>query len=177
MHEDEFEGWLKWRGATSDGAIKSRIFAVRKIEENLHSLGSPHASLDDAFEADGFGKLRERLKEIRADAHKDGQEFRILMPDSENPLNRLAKWNSWLGQYGQFLADRNAPEDDASFNQAMEQLKATFLDRMDQFDTLASEDGSFWETEKSYKRDARGAVIAINAEPQRSLPISTSSAP
>lgn len=168
MHEDEFDGWLKWRGATSDGAIRTRIFAVRKIEENLNSLGSPHASLDDAFQADGFRKLRDRLKEIREDAQKGGQEFRILMPDSENPLNRLAKWSSWLGQYGQFLANRNAPEDDVSFDQAMEQLRETFLDRMDQFDNLASEDGTFWETEKSYKMDARLGVVAANAEPQRS---------
>ena len=168
MLEAEFEGWLKWRGATSDGAIKTRIFAVRKIEENLNSLGSPHANLDDAFQADGFRKLRERLKEIREDAQKGGLEFRILMPDSENPLNRLAKWSSWLGQYGQFLADRNAPEDDVSFDQAMEQLRATFLDRMDQFENLASEDGTFWEIEKSYKMDARLGVVAANAEPQRS---------
>lgn len=168
MLEGEFENWLKWRGATSEAAIKSRIFAVRKIEESLPALGSPYSSLDEAFEADGFATLRARLKEIREDAQKGGQDFRLLMPDSENPLNRLANWRSWLGQYGQFLTGADQPEDSDKFDQAMEQLRATFLARMDQFDDLAADYGSFWDSEKSYKQNARGAVVAINADPQRS---------
>lgn len=168
MNDDEFRDWLRWRGAKSDGAIKTRIFAVRKIEENLASLGSPHTSLEEEYESDGFASLRNRLKEIREDAQAGGQDYRVLMPDSENPHNRLHQWRSWLGQYGQFIADRDEPEKNAAFDQAMEQLQATFLDRMDQFDNLASEDGTFWEVEKSYKQDARGAVVAANADPQSS---------
>lgn len=168
MHEDEFQGWLRWRGATSDGAIKTRTFAVRKIEENLAFLGSSNTSLEEEYERDGFASLRERLKEIREDAQSGGQDYRVLMPDSENPHNRLVQWRSWIGQYGQFLADRDEPEPNDAFDQAMEQLHATFLERMDQFDNLASEDGTFWEVEKSYKQDARGAVIAANADPQSS---------
>ena len=34
----------------------------------------------------------------------EGQDYRILMPDSENPHKRLSSWRSWLGQYGRFLA-------------------------------------------------------------------------
>lgn len=168
MRENDFEEWLKWRGATSDGAIKTRIFAVRKIQDKLDSLGSTNTNLDEEFKADGFASLRDRLKEIRDDAQSGGQDYRVLMPDSENPHNRLVQWRSWLGQYGQFLSDRNAPESDASFDEAMEHLRVTFLERMDEFDNLASEDGSFWQTEKSYKQDARGAVIAANADQQRS---------
>lgn len=68
MQEEGFKHWLKWRGATSDGAVASRIFAVRKIEQCLAELGLPYSNLDEAFEADGFAKLRERLSEIREDA-------------------------------------------------------------------------------------------------------------
>lgn len=168
MRENEFQDWLRWRGATSDGAIKTRTFAVRKIEENLASLGSSNTSLEEEYEGDGFASLRERLKEIREDAQSGGQDYRVLMPDSENPHNRLVQWRSWLGQYGQFLADREEPETNDAFDQAMEQLHATFLERMDQFDNLASEDGTFWEVEKSYKQDARDVVIAANADPQSS---------
>ncbi|MBO6525642.1 AAA family ATPase [Erythrobacter sp.] len=168
MRENEFQDWLRWRGATSDGAIKTRTFAVRKIEENLASFGSSNTSLEEEYEGDGFASLRERLKEIREDAQSGGQDYRVLMPDSENPHNRLVQWRSWLGQYGQFLADHDGPETNDAFDQAMEQLHATFLERMDQFDNLASEDGTFWEVEKSYKQDARGAVVAANADPQSS---------
>lgn len=163
MREGEFENWLKWRGATSDGAIKTRIFAVRKIEENLSALGLSQADLDEAFEVDAFAKLRERLKKIREDAQSGGQDFRLLMPDSENPLNRLAKWRSWIGQYGQFLADANRPEDTDKFDRAMEHLQEVFLDRIDDFDSFRVENGAFWDIEKSYKYATRGDVTFINA--------------
>jgi hypothetical protein len=42
-----------------------------------------------------------------------GTGYRILMPQSENPSNRLSSWLSWLKQYGQFLSgepqDRRDP--------------------------------------------------------------------
>ena len=41
---------------------------------------------------------------MREDARNGGQDYRILMPDSENPHNRLSNWRSWLGQYGRLLA-------------------------------------------------------------------------
>ena len=91
VRENEFQDWLRWRGATSDGAIKTRTFAVRKIEENLASLGSTNTSLEEEYEGDGFASLRERLKKIREDAQSGGQDFRVLMPDSENPHNRLVQ--------------------------------------------------------------------------------------
>ena len=41
---------------------------------------------------------------MRVDARDGGQDYRILMPDSENPYKRLSNWGSWLRQYGRFLA-------------------------------------------------------------------------
>lgn len=64
----------------------------------------PWRNLEEAWEADRFGELRERLKKMRQDARAGGQDYRILMPDSDKPHNRLSSWGSWLGQYGRFLA-------------------------------------------------------------------------
>src|SRR5690606_23918141 len=74
-----------------------------------------------------------------------------------------AKWRSWLGQYGQFLADANGLDDGKTFDQAMEHLREVFLDRIDDFDSFRVENGTFWEIEKSYKYASRGDVTFINA--------------
>ncbi len=63
----------------------------------------PFPDLDAAWRADRFESLRERLRRMREDARDGGQDYRILMPDAENPHNRLSNWHSWLGQYGRFL--------------------------------------------------------------------------
>src|SRR3546814_4732378 len=41
---------------------------------------------------------------MREDARDGGQDYQILMPDSDNPHNRLSNWGNWLDQYGRFLA-------------------------------------------------------------------------
>lgn len=102
--EHEFKTWLEQGGAQTEAGRNSRAYAIRTIERNLAALGMPHRDLDEAWEADRFGALRERLRKIREDARTGGQDYRILMPDSDNPHNRLSNWGSWLGQYGRFLA-------------------------------------------------------------------------
>ncbi|EPX87712.1 GTPase subunit of restriction endonuclease [Rubellimicrobium thermophilum DSM 16684] len=102
--EHEFKTWLEQGGAQTEAGRNSRAYAIRTIERNLSALGMPHRDLDEAWEADRFEALRERLRKIREDARTGGQDYRILMPDSDNPHNRLSNWGSWLGQYGRFLA-------------------------------------------------------------------------
>lgn len=102
--EHEFKKWLEQGGAQTEAGRNSRAYAIRTIERNLAALGMPHRDLDEAWEADRFEALRERLRKIREDARTGGQDYRILMPDSDNPHNRLSNWGSWLGQYGRFLA-------------------------------------------------------------------------
>ena len=101
--ENEFKTWLEQGGASSDGGGNTRAFAVRTIEQKLEELGMPFRDLDEAWEADRFESLRERLRRMREDARDGGQDYRILMPNSENPLKRLSSWRSWLGQYDRFL--------------------------------------------------------------------------
>ncbi len=102
--EHEFKTWLEQGGAQTEAGRNSRAYAIRTIERNLAALGMPHRDLDEAWEADRFEALRERLRKIWEDARTGGQDYRILMPDSDNPHNRLSNWGSWLGQYGRFLA-------------------------------------------------------------------------
>jgi 5-methylcytosine-specific restriction protein B len=113
MQEEAFRAWLEAGGAKTEAGRNTRVHAVRTIEKNLASLGSPHASLDAAWQADRFDHLRLRLKELRDTFVAGGADYRILMPQSDNPLNRLSSWRSWLGQYGQLLSGEPRSERDA----------------------------------------------------------------
>ncbi|CDX58324.1 hypothetical protein MPL1032_240018 [Mesorhizobium plurifarium] len=104
MQDEAFKLWLQQRGAESENGRRTRVHAVRIIENNLAKLGSPHADLEAAWKADRFEQLRRRLKELREDFEAGGNEFRALMPQAEQPGGRLSNWRSWLGQYGHFLA-------------------------------------------------------------------------
>lgn len=104
IKELEFKAWLEQGGAQTEKGRSSRVYAIRTIERNLAALGLPYQDLDEAWEADRFDMLRDRLRRMREDARDGGQDYRVLMPDSDNPRNRLSNWGSWLGQYGRFLA-------------------------------------------------------------------------
>jgi 5-methylcytosine-specific restriction protein B len=104
LRDGEFKLWLQQRGAESENGRRTRVHAVRTIENNLSRLGSPHADLEAAWKADRFEQLRRRLKELREDFEAGGTEFRALMPQAGQPGGRLSNWRSWLAQYGQFLA-------------------------------------------------------------------------
>lgn len=103
MLEAEFRKWLQADGELTPSALNTRIYAIKTIEKNLAALSSPHADLNSAYAADGFTHLRAQIKQIRTNAKNGGNEYKILMPNSEQPLKRLSNWNSWLAQYGQFL--------------------------------------------------------------------------
>lgn len=113
MREEAFKAWLEAGGAKTENGRNTRVYAVRNIENNLTALGSAHENLDGAWQADRFEYLRQRLKELQDDFAAGGTEFRILMPQSNNPSNRLVNWRSWLGQYGHFLSGEPRGERDA----------------------------------------------------------------
>jgi DNA polymerase III delta prime subunit len=104
MREEAFKAWLEAGSARTEAGRNTRAYAVRTIENNLAALGSPHPDLDAAWEADRFEQLRQRLKNLREQFVAGGSDFRILMPESDKPYNRLSSWQSWLGQYAQFLS-------------------------------------------------------------------------
>lgn len=129
MREAEFRAWLEAGSAKTQAGRNSRVHAVKTIEKNLIPLGSPHRDLAVAYVADGFAQLRERIRNMRQDARAGGNDYRILMPESEKPLNRLSNWNSWLAQYGRFLggkasaADEDLTDEDDDANGDEEILK------------------------------------------------------
>ena len=108
MREAEFRTWLEAGGAQSENGRNSRVHAVKTIERQWAALGMSATTLDDAWAADRFAALRDRIRGMRQDAVQGGTDYRILMPDSQKPLNRLSSWNSWLAQYGRFLAGEAA---------------------------------------------------------------------
>jgi hypothetical protein len=104
MREAEFRQWLQANGANTDAGRNTRVHAVKTIERNLSALGSPFTTLAEAWTNDRFQQLRERIRQMRQDAREGGQDFRVLMPESQKPVDRLSNWNSWLAQYGRFLS-------------------------------------------------------------------------
>jgi hypothetical protein len=110
MREAEFREWLKGRGANTEEGRNTRVHAVKTIERNLAELGSPDRTLEDAWRRDQFEQLRARIRRIREDARDGRTDFRILMPQSQNPFKRLSSWNSWLAQYGRFLSGEDKAE-------------------------------------------------------------------
>ena len=113
MREDEFKDWLEANGARSEAGRNTRSYAVRTIESNIKALGSPFADLDSAWKADRFAQLRQKLKELRDQSAEGGTDYRLLMPQSDKPFDRLSSWRSWLGQYGHFLSGEPRGERDA----------------------------------------------------------------
>ena len=83
MNGNEFNTWLEQGGAQSKQARASRIYAVRTIESNLALLGMPYNSLEEAWKADRFAGLKDRLKTMRDNIGTGGEDYRILMPKSE----------------------------------------------------------------------------------------------
>jgi len=130
VREDEFRAWLAERGANTQAGRNTRSYAVRTIENNLAALGSPHADLDAAWQDDRFNALRQRLKDIQQDFRAGGTEYRILMPQSEKPDNRLASWRSWLAQYGQFLdgSSDSTARQNTQLQQRVDALTRTEID-------------------------------------------------
>ena len=104
MNYSEFDTWLETGGALSKSGRNSQIQAVKTIERNLTELGMRHENLREAWDADQFAALRERLKSMRNDARSGGEDYRILMPNSEKPEELLSNWSSWLAQFGRYIA-------------------------------------------------------------------------
>ena len=104
VQENAFNTWLEQGGARDENGRRTRINGIRTIERKLDELRLPFRDLDEAWEADRFESLNQRLRRMREDARDGGQDYRVLMPASDNPRKRLSNWGGWLGQYRRFLA-------------------------------------------------------------------------
>ncbi|WP_226637850.1 AAA family ATPase [Novosphingobium profundi] len=113
MREIEFKEWLTDGGAESTKALNVRIHALRKIEQNLSRLGFTFADLEEAYTADRFVSLIQKLGELRENARQGGDYSRILLPESKAADRRLSYWQSWLKRYGAFLSGEEHGEGNA----------------------------------------------------------------
>ncbi len=104
IREDEYKSWLKQGGAESPKGHTTRVYALRTIERKLGELGMPFGDLDAAWREDRFDSLCKELHRMLEDSRADGQDYRVLMPQAQKPMNRISNWRSWLAQYGRFLA-------------------------------------------------------------------------
>ena len=105
MDEAGFKAWLLGDGrerAVKPSGAAHRVDRLRKIEENLLGLGLAFADLDAAYEADRLASTIEAIKALQSDHKANGQAYRILMPQSEKPGNRLANLRTFLGQYREY---------------------------------------------------------------------------
>lgn len=113
MREQDFREWLESNGAQSPNGRNSRVHAVRTIEKQLGALGFAYADLDEAWATDRFDDVRQAIADLRRDFLGGGSRFKLLMPEAQQPRNRLSNWRSWLGQYGRFLAGEGTGTGDA----------------------------------------------------------------
>ncbi len=164
MDTKAFRAWLGARGI-AEKSVDTRVTSVRKIELAMAALGSPHGDLDAAYQGDRLHFLRGILSELRADAMAGGERYKALMPQSENPVNRLANFRYWLGLYGRFLEDKGgmgvSPRSDWA---ALEDMRGCFLDRVPDFISFTEKAGTYYETEREYKDVIRADIVAILEE-------------
>lgn len=110
MDETGYKAWLKGRGVQPTSAV-TRTSNLKVIEKNLSGLGVSHGDLDAAFDDDGLLSTVAALRGLIEDQKGGGTGYRLLMPQSENPANRLANLPKWVTQYAEFRkggGDRDA---------------------------------------------------------------------
>lgn len=155
MKEAEFKAWLAARG-TKPKAIGTRAYAVRTVEKRLRQLGVAHDDIDVAIDAGELERIAAAVRLLRDDAAKGGDNFRVLMPESQKPGGRLSSWASWVKQYARFRDEaegRVAPELGKEWSE-LDEMRERFLQRMPDFRDFAQTDGDYYRTERAYKNAA-----------------------
>src|SRR3546814_14170363 len=90
VKDKDFREWLEANGANTEAVRNTRSYAVRTVEAKLSELGFEQSTLDEILQADLFSDLRQAITELRRDFDQGGKRYKILMPNSERPRNRLS---------------------------------------------------------------------------------------
>lgn len=149
MKVEQYRTWLSGRGV-SPASVRTRVYALGRVEQGLADLGVPHADLDAAYEAGALEQVRDAVRGLIEDAEAGGQKYRLLMPQSTNPTKRLANTLAWVGQYGRFREDLANPPARSDWPD-LEALRAVFLRRVHDFTTFAQTEGLYFTHERAYK--------------------------
>lgn len=161
MKREAYRTWLAARGATSN-AVNTRSSALARIERVMEALGLPDQDLDVAWERDQLAGARQALSALVLDAKEGGETFRILLPQSEKPINRLQNYRAWLGQYGAFRHAETVPERVSDWPE-LEEMRREFLRRASDFVDFTQTDGTFFEGERDYKDRIRERISKLVA--------------
>ena len=124
----------------------------------MAQLGSDLNNLDDAFDRDRLAQLRAAVRNLRDDLATRGEAYKILMPSSKKPANRLSSWGSWLAQYGRFREALDGPQ---SRWPELEGLRERFLIHCPDFRTFKAPGAGWAKGERQYKDMAAGKVREI----------------
>lgn len=161
MQYEAFRAWLADKNVTPN-AINTRSYSVRKIDTSLRALGLEHASLDDAWKAGAFAAVEARLKELQDGVESGDESYRILLPQTQNPVLRLRNFRSWLGQYKRFLNERAGLMRRSDWPE-LEGMRDAFLDLIPDFESFEQTTGPYFEYERAYKQSIIEAVASASA--------------
>jgi 5-methylcytosine-specific restriction protein B len=113
LNEEGFKQWLGTQSFT-EKSIATRLGAVRRTERALPELGISQPDLDAAFDYDSMESVRAALQKLKLNAEQGGQDYRIILPDSETPIPRLENFIAWLGNYRDFKNGLSKSEETAA---------------------------------------------------------------
>ena len=121
-------------------------------------MGLGAADLDAAFDADAMEQVTERLRYWCREAASTGQAPAALVGETKNAAMRISNVASAVRNYRQF---READAMPVSAWPALDDLRASFLDRVPEFERFDRADNEYERVERIYKDAMIAAVRAI----------------
>ena len=158
MKEDDFKLWLT-RAGYAENTVNTQMTQARRLDQ-------AYGDLDEHFDRDKFTAIAATLK-YSAQDKRDQAPNPSKLPIDGDLYSNLASYRATLNFYQRYRDDDQAGRkprtpklgDDQFFSE-VNRMMGVFKERMPDFAGFAEEIGQFWETEGSYKRDARDSVIA-----------------
>lgn len=150
MKEAEFRAWMearRWNGKPLT-SVTNRMSKARRFEKAMPALELGPADLDAAFDADGMEQVTQRLRDWCRAAVSTGQAPAELVGETTNAAMRMSNVASAVRNYRQF---REAEAIPVSAWPALDELRASFLDRVPEFERFDQTDNEYERTERVYK--------------------------
>ena len=162
---EAFKQWLDSQ-PFSDNTKSKQWSQANRIEKY-------YGDLDAAFDADHFATLRGSLEYSRVN-ERDGRPTPSKFEIDGDVYSSLASYRATLTYYSRFR-EREAKvaggaRDPGVRIDALERLKATFLERCPGFASLGfqARQGFYWDDERSYKETVLERALALMATPNLS---------
>ncbi|RFC62265.1 hypothetical protein DYI37_17325 [Fulvimarina endophytica] len=154
MQDEAFQTWLLEGGRTQK-AVSTRLSRLRNLEDKLAAIKAPQQSLDEAYRADGLRGLIAHLGTMR-EAAKAGDRSYAVLSDTTIPEKYLTALRSYLRLFKRFM-DGEPPKPTGNWPE-LEAMKASFLERMPDFENFQQQSGEYWRIERAYKDEILAKV-------------------